>query len=112
MKRFLLLFSIVLIPLQASAFEDYIITSDKAVKSVFSSDESIVSAVPVFTIDNNKETIIVKAKREGNAEITVRQNDRDVVVKVRVTPEKTTFESGDDLVCFPLDRPDDLKEGN
>ncbi len=106
MKKFLLLISITLTPLNAFAFEDYIINSDKPVKSVSSSDESIVSVLPFFNIDNKKDTIIVKAKREGNAEITVKLYDKDVIVNVSVTPEKTTFTNGDDFIFFPLDKPE------
>lgn len=110
MKKLILILSIILIPLQACAFEDYIFTSDSPVKSVSSSDESIVSVVPFFTIDNKKDTIIVKVKREGNAEITVKLYDKDVVVKVHTTPDKTTFTNGDDFVFFPLDTPDEPVE--
>lgn len=65
MKKLLVILSILLIPLQACAFEDYILTSDKPVISVSSSDESVISVLPFFTIDNNKDTIIVKAKKKG-----------------------------------------------
>ncbi len=106
MKKCLLILSILSVQLQAFAFEDYILTSDKPVKSVSSSDESIVSVMPFFTIDNNKDRIIVKSKREGNAEINVKRYDKDIVVKVRVTPEKTVFQSGDDVIFFPLDMPE------
>lgn len=112
MKKFLVILSIFLIPLQVFAFEDYILTSDKPVISVSSSDESIVSVLPFFTIDNNKDTIIVKAKKEGDAEITIKRYDRNVVVKVRVTPEKIIFTSGDDVSFLPLDTPENSKGGN
>ena len=110
MKKFLLIASIIFIPLQALAFEDYIIVSEKPVHSVLSNDESIVSVVPFFTIDNKKDTIIVKAKREGNAEITVVLDDKDIVLKVNVMPEVTTFKCPDELACFPLDRVDNEKK--
>lgn len=111
MKKFLLLLLIAIIPLQAFAFEDYIITSDSPVKSVFSSDDSIVTALPFFTIDNNKDTILVKAKKEGAAEITVSLEDKYVVVKARVEADKTTLECEDEqLAIFPLDIPDEEKE--
>lgn len=48
MKKCLLIASIIFIPLQALAFEDYIIVSEKPVHSVLSNDESIVSVVPFF----------------------------------------------------------------
>lgn len=52
-----------LIPAQAFAFEDYLIMSSVPVKSVVSQDNEIITAVPVFTIDNAKQTIILKAKK-------------------------------------------------
>ena len=112
MKKFLVILSIFLIPLQACAFEDYILTSDKPVISVSSSDESVISVLPFFTIDNNKDTIIVKAKKEGDAEITIKRYDKDVSVKVRVTPEKIIFTSGDDVSFFPLYTTENSKGGN
>lgn len=112
MKKFLVILSILLIPLQACAFEDYILTSDKPVISVSSSDESVISVLPFFTIDNNKDTIIVKAKKEGDATITIKRYDRNVVVKVRVTPEEIIFTSDDDIAFFPLDTPENSKGGN
>ena len=109
MKKLLLILSIFLIPLQACAFEDYILTSDKPVISVSSSDESILSVLPFFTIDNNKDTIIVKAKKEGDAQITIKRYDKNIIVKVKVTPEKIIFTSGDDVAFFPLDIPENSK---
>ena len=102
MKKFLVILSILLIPLQAFAFEDYILTSDKPVISVSSSDESVISVLPFFTIDNNK----------GDATITIKRYDRNVVVKVRVTPEEIIFTSDDDIAFFPLDTPENSKGGN
>ena len=112
MKKLLLILSIFLIPLQACAFEDYILTYDKPVISVSSSDESILSVLPFFTIDNNKDTIIVKAKKEGDAQITIKRYDKNIIVKVKVTPEKIIFTSGDDVAFFPLDIPENSKGGN
>lgn len=110
MKKLILILSIILIPLQACAFEDYIFTSDSPVKRVSSSDENVISVIPIFTIDNKKDTIIVKVRKEGNAEITVKLYDKDVVVKVQVTPDKTIFTNGDDFVFFPLDTPEEPVE--
>lgn len=112
MKKFLVILSIFFIPLQACAFEDYILTSDKPVISVSSSDESILSVLPFFTIDNNKDTIIVKAKNEGDAQITIKRYDKNIIVKVKITSEKIIFTSGDDVAFFPLDTPENSKGGN
>ena len=108
MKRFLLLFSIVLIPLQASAFEDYIITSDKTVKSVYSSNSSVVSVTPFFTIDNAKNIILAKALNSGRAVIIIKTEDGEQAVNVKVSKDKTVLSQEDGLSYFKLDIPDDL----
>ena len=64
MKKILFILLIFLIP-QAQAFEDYLILSDSPVSSINWSDDDVISATPLFTIDNNKNTIILKAKKEG-----------------------------------------------
>lgn len=48
MKKLIWILSIILIPLQACAFEDYIFTSDSPVKSVSSSVKDIVSVDSFF----------------------------------------------------------------
>ena len=64
MKKFLILTAFIIFSLQAQAYDDYIMTSDKPVKSVKSSDESVVKIRPVFTIDNNKQTIIITPQKK------------------------------------------------
>ena len=57
MRNLVLILSIILIPLKAYGFEDYIIVSDKPVELVSSDDREILDVSPFFTIDNNKNSI-------------------------------------------------------
>lgn len=105
MKKILLILSIFLIPLQAQAFEDYIVVSDIRVNSVFSSDESIVSALPFFTIDNNKSSILLKMKKEGNAVVTIETIDGDKTLNITVGKDETVIQKIDGFNYFSLDIP-------
>lgn len=110
MKKFLILTAFIIFSLQAQAYDDYIMTSDKPVKSVKSSDESVVKIRPVFTIDNNKQTIIITPQKKGKAEITVNLVDKDVTVIVEITQEQTIFKADNDFTFFPMDIPDEAIE--
>lgn len=110
MKKFLILTAFIIFSLQAQAYDDYIMTSDKPVKSVKSSDESVVKIRPVFTIDNNKQTIIITPQKKGKAEITVNLVDKDVTVIVEITQEQTIFKADNDFAFFPMDIPDEAIE--
>lgn len=105
MKRLLSIAVICLIPLQACAFEDYIITSDKPVTSVVSTDESTVFVQPFFTIDNSKNIIMLKAQKAGKAAVIIKVNGGEEAVNVDISPDKTTLSPVDGLSYFPLDTP-------
>lgn len=105
MKNLLLILSIFLIPLQAQAFEDYIIVSEKPVNAVFSGDESIVSALPFFTIDNNKSSILLKMKKEGDAVVTIETIEGDKILNITVGKDETVIQKIDGFSYFSLDVP-------
>ena len=103
MKKTLLTIFIFFTALQAYGFEDYIILSDLKVDSVYSKDESIVSIVPFYTIDNGKETLILKAKSEGNTEIIIETSNENITLNVEITDKKTTLSESDRIKAFPID---------
>lgn len=105
MKRLLFIAVICLIPLQAYAFEDYIITSDKPVTSVISTDESTVFVQPFFTIDNGKNIIMLKAQKVGKAAVIIKINGREEAVNVDISSDKTILSPVDGLSYFSLDTP-------
>ena len=107
MNKFFLSALIMCTTLQAYAFEDYIITSDKPVKSVHSSNSSVVSVTPFFTIDNAKNIILAKALNSGRAVIIIKTEDGEQAVNVKVSKDKTVLSQEDGLSYFKLDIPDD-----
>ena len=91
MKKILSALIILLIPSQAFAFEDYL----------------IMSSVPVFTIDNTKQTIILKAKKEGKTSITISFPDGKEVIKAEVKNDRTILSENDKFEYLLLDKPGD-----
>lgn len=103
MKKILFILLIFLIP-QAQAFEDYLILSDAPVSSISWSDDEVISAVPVLTIDNKKNTIILKAKKEGKAVLTIETDMGNKLIDVEVLQDKTVVEDVEGFTSFKLDR--------
>lgn len=103
MKKFLLMFLIFTIP-QAYGFEDYIIVSDAPVSSIIWSDDDVLSAFPMLTIDNKKDTIILMAKKEGKASITIQTDLGNSQIDVEVRPDKTILSDVEGFTYFNLDK--------
>lgn len=108
MKKILFILLIFLIP-QAQAFEDYIIFSDTPVSSLNWSDDEVISAVPVLTIDNKKNTIILKAKSAGKAVLTLETDAGSKQIDVEVTETQTTLSDVDGITSFKLDKADTVR---
>ena len=104
MKKILSALIILLIPSQAFAFEDYLIMSSVP---VISGDNEIITAVPVFTIDNSKQTIVLKAKKVGKTVLTITFPDGREVIKVEVKPEQTILSENEKFEYMLLDKPED-----
>lgn len=116
MKKILVTFLILNCALQAYGFEDYIIMSDKSVQNVYSKNENILSILPFFTIDNKKNTMIVKTKSEGNTQIVIETLEGTIDINVDVSEKEAVFSELDGISIFPLDFLDkpiipELREG-
>ena len=111
MNKFLLVAISIFVGTQAFGFEDYLVIADSPVKSVSSSDSSVVSAMPFYTIDNEKNVILLKTFKEGKVVVTIRQQDGDRAINVDVKKGKTILSKEDGFTYFVLDVPDSLKGG-
>lgn len=103
MKKILFILLIFLIP-QAQAFEDYLILSDSPVSSINWSDDDVISATPLLTIDNKKNTIVLKAKKEGVAVLAIETREGTKQIEVSVTPDKTDLQEVDGFTYYTLDK--------
>lgn len=109
MKKLILILSIILLPLQANAFEDYIIVSENPVKSVYCEDDEIADIVPFFTIDNIKSTLLLKSKKEGSTLLVIETTQGEAFLNIEVKDNETIIPQLEGLHYFILDIPP-LKE--
>lgn len=103
MKKVLIIISILLIQLQAQAFEDYIVLSDLPVKHAYSKDESVFSVEPFYTIDNKKNTLVLKSKSEGKTTLVIENENADYSTEVTVTDKETIIQPMEGFSFFVLD---------
>ena len=105
MKKLILILSIILVPLHANAFEDYVIVSENPVKSVYCEDDEIAAIVPFFTIDNSKNTLLLKSKNEGNTLIVIETTEGEAFINIEVKENETIIPKLEGLHYFILDIP-------
>ena len=105
MKKLLILLSIILLPLQANALEDYIIVSDNPVKSVYCEDDEIAAIIPFFTIDNSKNTLLLKSKKEGSTLLVIETTEGEAFLNIEVKENETVIPKLEGLHYFILDIP-------
>lgn len=111
-KKIILTALICFIPLQTFAFEDYIILSDFRVRSASSSNENVVSIKPLYSIDNLKRTIVLSAKNEGQAIVTIETENEEFNLNVEVTKNATFIPKLEGFTYYVLDVPSNPKYEN
>ena len=89
---------------------DYIITSDKPVKAVYVRNEEILSAKPLYTLDNSKENIIISVKKDGKTAILVNRFDEEIILEVKVKKGEINIKNADGFEYFPIDTPPEKLE--
>lgn len=122
MKKCLLTLLIFLVPLQAQAFEDCVITTNGKLTDISIEDNTIIDVCPLVTIMNNKNTLIVSPLKVGKTRFCVLKNNKDIIMfNVEVKENKTIIEDvkGFDILAidvpfeeFVLDLPPIKKEIN
>lgn len=103
MRRILL--TILLTAMPACAFEDYMIISETPVKSVTVQDPEILTAKPVFTIDNEKKIIIVTPQKAGKTKVTVNLYEETKSLDIKVNENKTTIKPQAGFNYYLMDIP-------
>ncbi len=103
MKKIVLALIMLIFPVKAYGLEDYMIFSDAIVRSVVVEDNSIADVLPVQTIDNTKQIILFKPKKEGKTYVIVQTVDGDRRIRVDVDEYHTEFKTVDGFEFLPCD---------
>lgn len=100
--------------LQIELGNDYLITSDKNVKTTLIASPKIITLSPFFTIFNEKNVLLLHPERVGKTSFTIFLDKSEVVFSVTVKPQTKnpntkTITKG----CFEimlLDAPPEIKK--
>lgn len=104
MKNLFLVLSCILLGTQVLA-ADFLLTSNKPVKSVYVRDDDILSAKALYTIDNTKENIILSPKKDGKSLILVNLFDEEIFIDIKVKDGEIIIKPQNGFECFSLDNP-------
>ncbi len=105
MKKLLLTVLLIISSLPACAFENYMIVSEAPFKSAAAENPDIVSAKPVFTIDNKKKIILITPHKSGKTKINILFSGSKTTLDIKITNKKTTINPQDGFEYFKLDEP-------
>lgn len=103
MKKFIL--TILLITSPAFAFEDYMLISPDAVRTVSVQNKEILDANVLFTIDNEKKFVIITPKKVGETKINLHTENGSKNIKVFVSKNDTKIEAPNEIESYILDIP-------
>ena len=104
MKKILL--TILLATAPAYAFEEYMIISNSAVKSVAVQNQEILEAKPVFTIDNQKKIILITPLKEGKTKLNINLIDNNKeTLDIKIENGKTHIKQNKKFNYFTIDIP-------
>lgn len=110
-KRFAIIFSLILTTLASQAFEDCIITTDGKLTNINIEDNTVVDVFPLVTVMNDKNTLIVHPLKQGQTRFCVLKNDKHLALfNVSVYELETEIEAPDGYEVLTLDAPNNLFE--
>lgn len=103
MKKLIL--TAILLSMPGFAYENYMIISDLPVKSIVVENQEILSAKPIFTIDNSKKHIILYPHSQGKTNLSINLYDKKVNIDVKVEDDKIIIKEVKGFKHFAIDNP-------
>ncbi len=100
-----LILALIILLTQAAYAADYIVSSDRPVKAVYVRNEEILTAKPLYTLNNDKENIIISVKKDGKTAILVNRFDEEIILDVRIKDGEMKIKNDKGFDYFPIDNP-------
>ena len=110
-KRFAVIFFLLLTILASQAFEDCIITTDGKLTNINIEDNSIIDVYPLITVMNDKNTLLVHPLKQGKTRFFVLKNDKKLALfNVNVRELETEINAPDGYEVLSIDAPNNIFE--
>lgn len=110
MKKLLLILCISILP--AQAFEDCVVSTDGKLSDISIEQNDIIDVYPLYTIMNEKNTLIVHPLKTGKTRFCILKNGKEIVMfNVEVTEENTVIDDVKGFDMLPIDVPPGVNDG-
>lgn len=88
------------------AYETCLITADGKLTDISVENHDIIDVCPIFTIMNEKNTLLVRPLKEGETRFCVLKNNKDkIMFTVKVEVNKTIIDDVDGFDILGIDEP-------
>ena len=106
MKKLLTSLIFILGASYACAYETCLITADGKLTDISIENNYIIDVCPIFTVMNEKNTLLVGPLKEGETRFCVLKNNKDkIMFTVKVEADKTTIDDVDGFDILGIDEP-------
>jgi hypothetical protein len=93
------------------AFEDGLISTDKKLSEIKIQDNTVIDVFPLYTIMNEKNTLIVHPLKAGKTKFSVvKDGKKTYVFNVKVTEDETIIDAVEGFDIFQIDCPPNFYE--
>ena len=106
MKKLITSLIFILSASTAYAYETCLITADSKLSEISIENHDIIDVCPIFTIMNEKDTLLVRPLKEGETSFSVLKGNKEkVMFTVKVEADKTTIDDVDGFDILEIDEP-------
>lgn len=110
-KFFLTFIFVFMTTLSVFAFEDYVIITDGKMTNINIEDDTVIDILPLVTIMNEKDTLIVTALKCGSTNFSVLKDGKDrVMFHADINENETKISSADGFEIVRFDNPPAMYE--
>lgn len=91
---------------KAIAYQDCLIISDGKLTDISIEHNDVIDVFPIFTIMNEKNTLLVHPLKSGATRVCVLKNGKNIqMFNVKITDDETKIDDADGFEILTLDEP-------
>jgi len=111
MKKYLLLLFLLMSMQTSFALEDCLVTTNKKLSDIRIEDNTVIDVFPLYTIMNEKNTLIVHPLKIGKTRFSVLKENKNIILfNVKVTEDSTEISPAEGFDILEIDCPPNFYE--
>ena len=111
MKKYLLLLFLLMSMQTSFALEDCLVTTNKKLSDIRIEDNTVIDVFPLYTIMNEKNTLIVHPLKIGTTRFSVLKENKNIILfNVKVTEDSTEISPAEGFDILEIDCPPNFYE--